>query len=692
MKRTRLERVRLGLLFVGAVLFLAVAIVRLGQFQIVKASEYTAIVEDQSSGRVSIPAERGMIYDRYGRVVAKNVTCQSLYAHPKSPMEIKRLAAYLEGLFDMTSGQAVKRYQLDTNRFRWIKRHLDDRLADRIDREAPPGLYLRTEPSRQYPFGSVGKQILGFTNIDNLGLSGFELSYDSVLTGTRGWADIRRDGHRNTFRVKETALVKPEPGRSVVLTVDWQLQEIVEEELAQAVEKYHAVSGMATFLDCKSGEILAMAHFDPGEKNHKRPTKLCAVTDQFEPGSVFKPFTVAALLDAGVIDFSDSIYCEMGKWKTGRRTLHDDKELGWLSFRQVIELSSNIGLGKSALLVDGETLMETYRKFGFGRKSGMGFPGETRGRLAPPQTWSDYNVAAIAMGHSVATNTLQMANAMAAIANGGRLLKPRLVLGYVDKNGRVKRVAKPETVSRPLKGSSADSLRAFLRGVVENGTGYPVNSEFVTIAGKTGTAELPDLEKGGYRKNHFLASFCGFFPADVPVIAGIVVLKDPRPITYGGHTSGTAFRRIAERYTVSNPDLFTVADRICPKRDTRLDITVEVPDFVGRDIIQARLLAEKRGVRLRCEAEQGIVVWQYPAPDRLVLTDDEVLLAVRSPGSERPNMSNLKGLTIRRASAFLEQLGINYTIEGSGRVTYQSIRPGEPVTSDLVCRLRCRPI
>jgi cell division protein FtsI (penicillin-binding protein 3) len=536
----------------------------------------------------------------------------------------------------------------------------------------------------------VGKQILGFTNIDNQGLSGFELSCDSMLAGVNGWADVRRDGRRNTFRVKEQALVKPEPGTAVVLTVDWQLQEIVEEELRLAVGKHNAESGMAVFLDCNTGEILAMAHHDPEEKNHDRPAKLRALTDQFEPGSAFKPFTAAALLDAGVIDFADSIYCEMGRWKAGRRTLHDDKELGWLRFRQVMELSSNIGLAKCALLVDGETMMETYRKFGFGQKSGLGFPGETRGSLNRPDTWSDYNIAALSMGHSVAANALQMTSAVAAIANGGDLLKTHLVLGFVGKNGRVKRIAQREKIGRPLKPASADSLRAFMRGVVENGTGYPVNSEFVSIAGKTGTAQIPNLENGGYYQHCFMASFCGFFPADAPVIAGFVVLKAPHPVTYGGHTSGVTFRQIAERYAVSNPDLFTVTERICVEKEDRHDMTAEVPNFVGRDILQARLLADRRGVKLRCDAEAGQVVWQYPAADRLVLNEDEILVAVAGIEDSSPEMVNLKGLTIRRASAFLDHVGIKYTIEGSGLVTYQSIRPGETITSNAVCRLRCR--
>ncbi len=198
MNRTKMERIRLGLMLVAVVLFLGLAIARLVQFQIVDAAEYSAIVEKQSTGRIPIPAERGMIYDRYGRVVSKNVTRQALYAHPSSKAEATAIAAYLDKVFTLRKGEAVKKYKIEANRFRWIERQLDDRLAARIEKEAPPGLYLRTEMTRQYPFGLVGRQVLGYTNIDNVGLSGFELAYDSLLSGTdwiRGYQSRRTAQH-----------------------------------------------------------------------------------------------------------------------------------------------------------------------------------------------------------------------------------------------------------------------------------------------------------------------------------------------------------------------------------------------------------------------------------------------------------------------------------------------------------------
>jgi stage V sporulation protein D (sporulation-specific penicillin-binding protein) len=295
------------------------------------------------------------------------------------------------------------------------------------------------------------------------------------------------------------------------------------------------------------------------------------------------------------------------------------------------------------------------------------------------------------MGHSVAVNTLQLAAGFAAIANGGDLLRPRLLLGYVDDGGYVVRERDRDLIGRAMKGKSVDSLKAFLRGVVENGTAQPANSPVIAIAGKTGTAEIPDLENHRYFKHKFMASFAGFFPYEKPVIAGVVVLKAPHPITYGGYTSGPAFRKIAERYSVLNPDLFTAPERMLVEKSKRLDKTVEVPNFVGREIVQARMLAENKGVKLRCTAAEGTVVWQFPPADRILFDSDEVLLMVAAPGSENYIMADLTGLSVRKVAAFLNFIGITYTIEGNGRVVRQSVKPGETVTNGTVCRLQCRP-
>ncbi len=691
MKRTRQEKLRLGLLFVLVCLFFAVIVTRLVHLQVLLSPKYSEIVTRQSSGKVPIPASRGIIYDRSGKVVANNVSRLSLYAYPRDKAEMRHVAAYVEQVLGLQKGTAVKRFGLEPKRFRWIKRMLDDDLAEKIAADAPGGLLLRQETQRDYPFELVGKQILGFADIDNCGKSGIELSLDSVLAGKNGFADIRRDGLRNTFRVEEKALVKPEPGQSMVLTIDWNLQEIVEEELRIGVEKYSAKSGMAVFLNCNSGEILAMAHFDPSEKNPDRPVKLRAIADQFEPGSILKAFTAVGVIEDTLVDFDDSIYCEEGKWKIGRRTLHDDKEHGWLNFRQVMELSSNIGIAKYAIMQGGERLLETLQRFGLGQRANVGLPGETSGRLVKPSRWSDYNIAALAMGHSLTVNALQMANGFAAIANGGYLYQPHLVLGYVDNDGNLVDKREPVVVDRVLQQTTADTLAAILRGVVERGTAEAIKSSVVTIAGKTGTAQIPDPVNRCYFRSKYMASFAGFFPYEEPLVAGIVIYEEPQPVHYGGLTAGPSFKRVAERYSILHPDLFTAPHRMLAETSDKFRNTVEVPNLIGHGWAQAKTMADDCRMSLRCDESEGIVIWQFPSADRLAFQGDEVLVVLASDPDKNLRMTDLRGLSIRKASAFLQKFGINFTVSGNGRVVKQSINPGELLKENLVCRLECRP-
>lgn len=692
MSMTRIERRRLGWIVMGLCLFVVVVVVRLIHLQVVLGNDYEARVKRQSTGTVPIPATRGNVFDRNGRVVASSVKVSSLYAYPTSKSELNEVGRFIDRTFGFSSGTAIKKYNLSVRKFRWVRRRLPDALALQIENEAPSGLHLRTETRREYPFGIVGRQILGYTDIDNKGQAGVELSFDSVLSGRIGKADIRRDGKRNLFRVNEHALIKPEPGKSLVLTIDFRMQEMIEQELRSGVETYNAKMGMAVFIDCHSGDILAMAHFDPSEKNRERPVKLRTVTDQFEPGSIFKVFTAAGLLDASLVNFDDTTYCEKGKWKIGRRTLHDDKEREWLKFREIMELSSNIGIAKYAIELGGEQLVETIRKFGIGKKLNVGLPGETRGSVASPGRWSDFNVASLAMGHAVAVTAVQMAAGFGAIANGGEFVVPRLILGDVDDNGRFTRMARTEKPTRAMKKVSSDSLRAMLRGVVVCGTATPVNSEVVTIAGKTGTAQIPDLENRRYFRSKYNSSFAGFFPAENPQIAGIVLIVEPQPVHYGGYTAGPVFARIAERYALANPDLLAESHLMIEQESDRFAGTIEVPDFVGLSIGQAKTVAEEAGLTLRSNSKDGFIRWQLPKPDRIVFDNDVVLVQVTPKFNSSQTMADLKGLSIREVSAFLHEVGVPFRIEGAGRVVTQSIRPGQPIPDKTVCKLKCREL
>ncbi len=692
MSRTRQEHLRLSILLFGVLVGFALIGARLVHLQVIKHGEYSEIVKRQSTGRIEIPGERGQLCDRNGKVVATNIKVPSLYAYPMNRHELHMVAAFLDRFYGYREGTAEKRHRLRINRFSWIERGMSERRAKLVEGDAPRGLYLRYETRRDYPFGLIGRQVIGFTDIDNKGLAGVEHAFNGELNGTTGTADYRRDGRSNTYRIRESALKQPKPGQSLVLTLDWYLQELVEEELARGVREYNAEYGMAAFIDCHTGEVLAIADYDPNEPNPERPVKLRAVADLWEPGSIFKIFSAAGLLDAGIVKYDDSIYCEMGQWRVNGQTLEDDKELGWVDFRTMFELSSNIGFAKLAIELGGENLANSVKKFGIGKKTDVGLPSEASGALAEPGRWSDYNVAALAMGHAVSTTALQMAVAVGAVANGGTLLQPSIVLGQIDDDGWVKRRHRIVELGRAMKQSSADSLRAFMRGVVVNGTATKAQSDVVAVAGKTGTAQIFNHETRRYWNSRFIASFAGFFPYEKPQIAGVVMYYNPQPVHYGGWTAGPSFTRIAERFAIANPSLLSAAPQVIAVEQSPLRQTVETPNLIGQTVEIARATAEQYGLSLKVDQEEGFISWQMPRPDQLILAGEQVFVGVKSLESEELTMGDLSGMTLRNAAAYLHQAGIKYTIRGHGRVVKQSLQPGVPVNRTSTCQVVCKPL
>ncbi|HSH00694.1 MAG TPA: penicillin-binding transpeptidase domain-containing protein [candidate division Zixibacteria bacterium] len=696
------EKRRLGLaLGVIALTFLAV-VVRLWSIQVAHGDEYAEIARRQSTGKIPLPAPRGVIFDRSGREVAVNVISRGISIYPRSQEEATAAAHYLDKLFGKQRGFSQKRWDIQPHRFRWIRRGIDDALARQVSEEAPGGVYIKEEQGRTYPYGLIGKQILGYTDIDNTGISGVEALFNEQLRGHDGSADIQRDGLSNTYQVNERPLIEPRPGQSIVLTLDWEFQEIVEDELRRATEDHNAQGGMAVFVDCRTGETLAAAHYDPQEERPERPTKLKAITDTFEPGSIYKVIAAAALLDAGLARPDTLIYCEKGVWQVGRRRLRDDKELDSLSFHDIIAKSSNIGVGKLALLLGGPNLVEASKRFGIGQKTRVDFPGEQSGILHDDMPWSEYNVAALSIGHSVTVTPMQMALAMAAIANGGELLRPRILRGVVGDAGVVRDYREPEVVCRVASERALALLRPMLESVVDTGgTAEKTMSAIVSLAGKTGTAEIPRPDGKGYFKNKFIASFAGYFPADKPQIAGIVLLDRPEPIHYGGYTSGPAFRAMAERYALAHPERFGPPEhRLLVATENHAEVS-DAPRFVGLTHWKAAERAAEHGVTLKGAILEGDVIWQYPAPGA-PLGDDKVVAVhvapAATPGAQpQPNTGthttpDLTGLTVRQAALLLARLNMPFTVEGYGRIIDQRPLAGSIINSGATVALRGRTL
>lgn len=663
----------------------ATLVYRLVDIQIVHGKEYSDIAKKQSTGRMDIIAERGIIYDRTGKPLAINIIKNALFAQPADQNEIKNIYSYLDRLYQKSPGFFRREFPLEINRFEWIDRRLPDELAEKILKDTIPGLYVKKELSREYPFFGVGRQILGCTDIDGKGISGIEYSYDTLLAGRPGKMEYLRDGQRNTYCLREVPLVQPTAGKSIMLTIDWYFQEIVEEELKAGVEEHNALEGTAIFLDCHTGEILAAADYVAGGANDA--VKLRAISNVFEPGSVFKVFTAAGVLDANLATPNDRVFCENGAWRCGPRVLHDDHSCGWLTFQEVIEKSSNIGTAKIALRLGGKNLYDNARKFGFGQRYFIGLPGEQAGQIGKPNKWSEYNTAALAMGHSVSVTALQLATGLAAVANGGNLYRPVMIKAITDVEGKILKKANPDLVSNVIKPESAAKLRDFLIGVVERGTATKVKSDVIQIAGKTGTAQVPDLVSGGYKPNKYVASFLGLFPANDPKIVGVVVLNQPEPIHYGGYTSGPIFKKIAERYTIANSERLRPAKKLIAQNDN-LELN-GIPNFIGHEVSIAKEMAIRSGVELVSNLAEGQIIWQYPPAGRKALGNSRVVVAVQNDSADVVVMADFRKINLRAAIAMLDFQDIEFEVEGSGVVQSQEPPPGTVIDKYSKCRLVC---
>jgi cell division protein FtsI (penicillin-binding protein 3) len=694
--KTNYSKVRIGVVSILFVMAFVLFFARLVFVQVVKGEQLRNRAERQYLRSIEIPANRGEILDARGNRVAVNSNFKSLFAYPLTKRDVDASYRLMSDIFGVSRAKLQKQYSLAPKKFRWIKRGLTPKEYARFEaRNNRCGLFLREEPNRSYPYRDIGRAILGFVDLDNCGKSGVELVMDDILAGSVGRSMIQKNGIGEEYHIREIPLKEAQSGTSVVLTVDWDKQQIVEEELSRAVKTHDAKGGMAIFLDPHTGAILAAADCGGDGQSCDKPMKLNAVTCTFEPGSVFKLLTAAAALEDGRIDPSDSFDAEQGRWRLGRRTLRDDHKYDSLSFREAFELSSNIVMGKIAYEIGGDKVFAMAQKFGFGRKVRCGLNGESRGILQKPRRWSEFTTSAFAIGHGLSVTPLQMAQAFAVVAAGGYLCQPHFVAGCINDEGHIV----DRHTSRPIKildDDVVDVLDSFMRGVVERGTGEPIGNAPFAIAGKTGTAEKPNLEEGGYYKNRFMASFAGYFPADSPQVAGIVILDEPEPIHYGGYTAGPTFKNIAvkfaaiDKYPAATTDSKpTPESEIYPDAEGDARSLVQVPDLIGNSRGKAGYRLKKLGLAVEFCGSGEEVIGTHPTACSKVSPGQKVSCYMNRPAGDAVEVPDLVGLTIREAITLLEQYGLAFTCSGKGRVVKQTPRAGAVAKTDEVINFEC---
>ncbi len=525
---------------------------RLFYLQLIKGNQFYQIALQQQEKYLIVRGERGKIFDSCGRVFAMDRNIYSIFADPSRVSNKKAAATKIASVLDMDFKLVLDRLSKD-RMFVWLKRNLDqDKAQEHLREIGLNGLGIKIERKRIYPHNSLASQVLGAVDIDNRGISGLEFYYNDILEGAEGYRLTLGDGKNLTLNGFTTTYMPPKNGNTLVLTIDQVLQYYAQEEAEQIYKKYKAKRVSVVVMDPYNGEILSLVNIPTFNPNNIVDADLVnirnsAIADIFEPGSVFKVITAAALLDQELIGLNDKIYCENGSYKMGRRILHDYHAYGDLDFKSVIVNSSNIGVAKAVMKMDKYDFYEYLKLFGIGRPTGVDLPGESGGILREPGSWSDYSQTSIAMGQEVAVNCLHLGKIMSIIANGGYSIKPHIVKEIRDESGFKTREINLSKGERILRPEVAKEMQLLLQEVVESGTGRNARSSLYNISGKTGTAQKANLEEGGYHKNKYVATFMGFIPTEEPKIVIVVTVDEPQPLHFGGVVSAPAFKNIAEK-------------------------------------------------------------------------------------------------------------------------------------------------
>ena len=525
-------------------------VLRLATLQVRDNGTLAQLGIDQRIRTVDLPAERGQILDRNGTPLAVTREARDVYANPRLVTDPLGEAATIADALTLKP-KDVRTALATDGTFVYLKRQVDLGVAEDLEALQLPGIGFLEVPQRYYPAGSLAPQVLGFVNVDGVGIAGLEDRYQTQLAGTPGTrtAELSADGL--PIATAQDTETEPIPGTSIVTTLDRQMQFMAQTALQRAVERNHALGGTVIVMDPHSGDIYAMATYPGFDPNHftDAPADAMrnrAVTDAFEPGSVNKIITAAAALETGSVGLEQRFQVP-SQMKVGPFTIYDSHvhPVETMTIGDIIAESSNIGAAMVANQVGNEALGAYMERFGYGRETGVGFPGEASGVLLPSSRWDEVIRATVSYGQGISVTPLQMAGVYATIANEGRWIQPRLVRGFESADGTFRTAPSPRTrqVVRP---DTADLLTRMLAYVVEDGTGAEAQIPGYQVAGKTGTSRK--LDDYGHYVQRYMASFVGFLPASDPKVVIAVSIDEPQTV-YGGLAAAPLFQELA-RYAI----------------------------------------------------------------------------------------------------------------------------------------------
>jgi cell division protein FtsI (penicillin-binding protein 3) len=670
MEDSRFAR-RVLLLVVLAALWMAAVLSRLVDLDLFRHSTYLALALRQQERIIEISPKRGILYDRNGHELAMSVLVDSCYAVPPEVSDPDLVARLLAPITGVPEGLLRRRLH-QTRAFVWIARKLSPKVAARIQALNLRGIYFEKERQRFYPKGRLAAQVLGYVDIDEHGLAGIEQGFDREIRGRPGRMVVLTDARHRWFRATEQPA---EPGESLVLTLDENIQYVAEKALAETIAKTHAQAGTVVVEDPNTGALLALANWPTFDPNDPAASPAAARTDRavsdiYEPGSTFKVITFSAALDEGVAHPDDLVDCQMGSIVVAGRLIHDWHRFGLLTAAQVLAHSSDVGTIKIALRVGDDNLYRYIRAFGFGQLTHIELPGETPGLLRPVTRWSGSSIGSLAIGQEIGITPLQLVNAVSAVANGGVLLHLHIVRAILRGGQEIPEPEPPPR--RVIQATTAATLRHLMEGVVLEGTGRAARLDGYTAAGKTGTAQKIDPATGRYSRSQYIASFVGFAPVSNPAVTILVELDSPVGEHYGGEVAGPAFKQIAEQ--------------VLPYLNVPHDLPLAPPlEQTARRRVPGRAaspLALHAGVAQPAEPAAFTPHAEVPAPP------------VAGPAVRLPSFA---GETVREAAEECLRLGLEPVVLGEGlavaqqpeagaslprggRVTIQFARPGRLVS------------
>ena len=631
----------------------AVVAFRLVQLQIVRGAAYRARARQQQERTIVLPARRGSILDREGRELAVSVEAASVFAVPDKVGDPSAAARALAPLLGLPAPEIARKLSSEKG-FVWIARQIDDAAAAAVKAAKIPGVGLLPELRRSYPNESLAGNALGYVGIDGRGLAGLEFQYDRMIHGREGEMRVSRDARQEQYALAPIPGREGTPGATLTLTLDRDLQFVAEKELAAGLAEAGAKDASAVAIDPETGDVLAMAtvpSFDPNRYGDFPPSawRNRPITDSYEPGSVFKVISGAAVIEAGVAGPSDPVDCGMGSIQVGRFVIHDaeHERFGVIPLSEVIAKSSNVGMVRVGLRLGPQRLYDSARALGVGVPTGIDMPGENPGLLRDVSRWSGLSNAEISFGQEVSVTPIQIAVAVSAIANGGRRVQPRMLRKSVDAAGRA---WYPPAVPprRALSPATAAAMNAILKDVVAEGTGKRAAVPGYVVAGKTGTAQKAIGR--GYARDKYVATFAGYAPADHPRIVLVVTVDEPRGQYFASEVAAPIFSRILARAMAILEVPPDGAEVPAPKVAPPIVIAQRAPVFAS-----------------------GVVAASFGRSPAAV------------PMSQIPDLS---GLPARRAIAELSRRGVAAEISGSGFVVGQSPPSGSAVVPGMTCRIR----